>query len=335
MIKKYYIPFFKLILLIFGLISINSFAGNKDIIIVESYSKEYKWDADYAKEIRNAFGRKYNLTFFEMDTKRLPKDQHEKMGLKAWDLIQKVKPTMVFIGDDAALKYVGPKLEQNKIRTVYLGINNNPRVYFDKEPKYITGVLERPLIRRSAIFIKDIIPQSKKILVLFDSDITSKIVHEDFFSGKPSINFSGINYDIYLFDKFADWQRKIIDAPHKGYEAIIVGLYANMVDENKKNVDSVKVVQWSAANSKLPIFSFWDFTVGKGKALGGLVMTGASQGKALVEMAQKLLNNPTMNPSSLYPIYLQEGKFVFSKYEMKRHKIKLPADIEKEAIYTE
>ena len=46
-----------------------------------------------------------------------------------------------------ALKFVGPQLEQHQIRTVYLGINDNPKIYFAQEPKYVTGVLERPLIK--------------------------------------------------------------------------------------------------------------------------------------------------------------------------------------------
>lgn len=316
------------------LMPIYSYAGKKDIVIVESYSKNYKWDADYCKVLKDKFGKKYNLTFFEMDTKRIPKTEHEKMGNKAWELIQKVKPILTIVGDDAALKFVGPRLEDNKMRTVYIGINNNPRVYFDKEPKYITGVLERPLMRRSAIFIKDLIPNTKKVLILFDSDRTSQIVHEDFFSGKPSIVFSGITYDIYLNSTFTEWQKRILEAPGQ-YDAIVTGLYSTLTDENNKNVDSEKVMNWSAQNTKIPLFAFWDFTVGKNKAMGGLVMTGASQGKSASEIVEKLLNNPNLLPSSLFPIYLQEGKFIFSKYELSRFKLTLPNDIKDEAIFLE
>ncbi|RDB35176.1 MAG: hypothetical protein DCC88_11575 [Spirobacillus cienkowskii] len=175
-----------------------SYAGNKDIVVVESYSKEYKWDVDYDKELKNRLGNQYQLHFFEMNTKKVPKSEHEKRGQEALKFINKISPILVILGDDAALKFVGPTLEKNKIKTVYLGVNNNPRAYFDTEPKYVTGVLERPLIRRSSIFIKDIIPKAKKVLILFDNDRTSEIVHEDFFSKKPSVDFSGIIYDIFL-----------------------------------------------------------------------------------------------------------------------------------------
>jgi len=50
-----------------------SYAGNKDIVVVESYSKEYKWDVDYDKEIKNRLGNQYQLHFFEMNTKKFRK----------------------------------------------------------------------------------------------------------------------------------------------------------------------------------------------------------------------------------------------------------------------
>ena len=53
-----------------------------------------------------------------------------KNGFKCMELVKKIKPLIVILGDDAALKFLGPKLEEHKIRSVYLGINNNPRVYF-------------------------------------------------------------------------------------------------------------------------------------------------------------------------------------------------------------
>lgn len=327
--------FIKFCIALFGIITfINAFSSSKDIVIIESYSKSFKWDADYSKALSERLGKKYKLTFFEMDTKRIPKSDHEKMGLKAWELIQQIKPVLVILGDDAALKFVGPHLENNKIRSVYLGINNNPRVYFENDPKYFTGILERPLMRRSALFIKEIIPNAKNVLIMFDSDRTSEIVHEDFFSSKPSVVFSGINYDIFLNKTFNEWQKHVIDAPKK-YDAIITGLYQSITDEKGKNVDAEKTITWTSQNSKLPLFAFWDFAVGKNKALGGLVLTGYTQGKAAAEVAEKLLASPNLLPSSLFPIYLQEGVYLFSKQEVKKFNINIPNDIKKDSKFVD
>ena len=89
-----------------------------------------------------------STSFFWNEYKKVPKSEHEKRGQEALKFVNKINPVLVILGDDAALKFVEPTLEKNKIKTVYLGVNNNPRAYFDTEPKYVTGVLERPLIRR-------------------------------------------------------------------------------------------------------------------------------------------------------------------------------------------
>ncbi|WGL61215.1 hypothetical protein QEJ31_06370 [Pigmentibacter sp. JX0631] len=330
--KNIFVQFFVTLFCVF--IIENVFPSSKDIVVIESYSKSHKWDTDYCKALSEKLGKKYKLTFFEMDTKRIPKTEHEKMAAKAWELIQQIKPILVILGDDAALKFVGPNLENNKIRSVYLGINNNPRAYFENAPKYLTGILERPLIRRSALFIKEIIPTAKNVLIMFDSDRTSEIVYEDFFSSKPSVVFSGINYDIFLNKTFLEWQKHISNAPKK-YDAIITGLYQSITDKKGKNADEDKTISWTSQNSKLPLFAFWDVTVGKNKALGGLVITGYTQGKAAAEVAEKLLASPNLLPSSLFPVYLQEGIFLFSNHEVKKFNINIPSDIKKDSKYVD
>lgn len=324
---------FVLLFCLFFLVSLKAFCGDKDIVVVESYSQNIKWDVDYVNELKKYLGKDYKLTFFEMNTKILPVAEHEAMGKKALSVIEKIKPTLVILGDDLALKFVGPQLEQHQIRTVYLGINDNPRIYFAQEPKYVTGVLERPLIKRSAAYIKKILPNAKKVLILFDKSRTSQIIDKDFFNNQKSINMSEIIYDIALIDNYSEW-KKIINKVNKDYDAIIIGIYYSVFDNNKY-VDHEQLIKWTDKNSQKPIFSFWDFAVGKDKALGGLVLTGASQGKAGAEIALQLLKDPSKLPSSIYPLYLQEGKFIFSKAGLKARNITLPKNIEEESSFVD
>lgn len=327
--------FLKLLLTLINIVyCVSGFAGNKDIVVIESYNKNFKWDIDYCSALKERLEKKYNLIFFEMDTKRIPKSKHEKMALNAWELVKKIKPLIVILGDDAALKFLGPKLEEHKIRSVYLGINNNPRVYFKNSPKYITGVLERPLIKNSAIFVKDLIPKTKKVLIMFDNDRTSEIVFEDFFTKKSTVMFSGIQYDFLLIKNFSEWQDHMIKATGT-YDAIIIGLYQALVDETGKNIDAEKVIYWSSHNTKVPLFAFWDFAVGKNKTLGGLVLTGYAQGKAAAEITEKLAENPSLIPNEIFPIYLQEGIFLFSNHELSKYNLTLPDIIKKESKFVD
>ena len=54
---------------------------------------------------------------------------------------------------------------------------------------------------------------------------------------------------------------------------------------------------------------------------------------AAVEIADKLLKNPELMPNSIYPLYLQEGKFLFSKHELKQKNITLPKSISDETTF--
>ncbi len=41
------------------------------VLVIESYHKEFYWDAAYRKGIENIIGDRVHLHYFEMDTKRL------------------------------------------------------------------------------------------------------------------------------------------------------------------------------------------------------------------------------------------------------------------------
>lgn len=325
----------KTILLLIMLFSFSVFADNKQIVVVESYHKEFKWDAEYRKPIIDKLGRQYQLTFFEMNTKRIPPEDVHAMADKALNLIDKIKPALVILGDDAALEFLGEDLESRSIPAVYLGINKNPRSYFKKEPKYISGILERPLFQRSSYFIKALLPKAKKVLILFDGDRTSNIIYNDSFMGRSSLVLNNIVFDVKLCSTLDEWKKEITDADKNNYDAVVVGLYQNIKIEKGLFADSDEVISWTNSHANKPLFAFWDFAIGKGKSAGGLVLEGASQGRAAADMAEKILQNPGRLPGSYWPVFLQEGAFVFSRHELVRWNIQLPADIRKNARFVD
>ena len=61
-------------------------AVNDTILVIESYNAEMQWDANYKEALQESLGKKYHLEYFQMDTKRLPREQHAAMADKAWAL---------------------------------------------------------------------------------------------------------------------------------------------------------------------------------------------------------------------------------------------------------
>ncbi|SLM27819.1 ABC-type sugar transport system, ATPase component [Desulfamplus magnetovallimortis] len=315
----------------------SSSAQENAILVIESYNSEYPWDASYKEGLEAILGSHYKLIFFEMDTKRIPKSEYEKKAEEAFALYNKINPALVILGDDNALKYVGPKLAGKQTPVVYLGINNNPRVYDMFGPENITGVLERPLMKRSILYIKEMIKSDlEKILILFDSGTTSQSSVEQVFKGKDSTEIAGITADLKLVGDIDTWKQSVINAKKDGYNAIIVGLYQTIVDSNGNHVDGEEIIAWTSENTPVPPFGFWDFTVGAEKTTGGLVLFGKVQGETAGQIAMEILTEGK-KPYEIHPVVGKKGRLLFSKTQLEKWKdtIVLPEQMTKDSEFVD
>jgi ABC-type uncharacterized transport system substrate-binding protein len=311
------------------------FAQKEDILIINSYHQEYAWFMSWRKGVETVLGEKYNLHDFGMDTKRLPSSQFEERAKMAWEEYKEINPVLVIMGDDNALKYVGPMFINTKTPVVYLGINGNPRNYNMVGHENVTGVLERPMMKRSAWFIQKMVkPTPKKILVMLDDGESSRSMKQEGFFGENLMTLGeDLVLDAKLTNDFDVWQKTLLDAKNDGYGAVIFGSFHTIVDKQGNYVDTAKVLEWSCANTPIPPFTFTSDNVGKGKTIGGLVLLGEGQGQLAGEMALKILSGE--KPGSIQPTIGEEGRFIFSKEELKRWGLDLPEDIASKAEYKE
>ncbi|TVT50666.1 MAG: sugar ABC transporter [Sedimenticola thiotaurini] len=314
------------LMLSLSLFTLSKQVSATDILVIESYNQEYSWDASYKKALIESLGDKYSLEFFQMDTKRLPVSVHQAQADKAWQLYKNKHPRIVILGDDNALKYLGPRLAKEAVPVVYLGINNNPRSYFETAPHNFTSVLERTMFKRSIASLAKIIkPRPKKVLVLFDAGTTAKAAVSEAFDGDIGINVFGVDAKLRLIKSWVEWKVQVSKARQHGYDAIIMGLYHTITDLNGKNVPADQVMSWTVEHSRVPLFSFWDFSVGKGKAIGGLVLSGEEQGRLAGSIAGQILNGAS--PEKIYPKTAEQGRYLFSRSMLDRYGVVLPDSI--------
>jgi len=297
----------------------------KKILVIESYHSGYEWTVGYKKALRDALEPEHELVFFEMDTKRIKKSRISTKAELAWLTYKEQMPDLVILTDDNALKYLGHRFASTQTPVVYLGINNNPRNYIPQGSKNITGVLERPLIKRSIMSITEIIPSTKKILVLFDSGITAHTLIESAFDNKTVTKISHVNVDVKLIESYALWKKEIQQASSNGYDAIIVGLYHTLIDGHGLHVSDIDVINWTSKRSDVPIFALWDFAVGKDKTVGGLVLQSYEQGSAAATLVKQIFTGRP--PHLLRPITAVNGKYVFSQSALERYNLNLPVKI--------
>lgn len=299
-----------------------------DILVIESYHQEYSWDASYKKGLIDSLADQYQVDFFQMDTKRRAKKDHQKRADMAWQTYQDKRPRLVILGDDNALKYLGPKFSKTETPVVFLGINNNPRDYFSADASNFTGVLERPLFKRSIATISNIVsPKAKKILVLFDDSTTARASVREAFGGSIGVNVYGVSAKLRLVKNWMLWKSQINQAQKNGYDAIIMGLYHTISDVKKNHVSANDVMEWTVENSPVPVFSFWDFSVGKGKAIGGLVLSGEEQGRMAGGIAKQILQGTP--PNKIYPKTAEKGRYLFSRNQLAKYDLTLPPTLKK------
>ncbi|GAD00431.1 ABC transporter substrate-binding protein [Agarivorans albus] len=309
--------------------------AKQKILVIESYHQEYAWDKSYIEGLESVLGEHYQLTYFQMDTKRLPVTRHRSRGELAWQRYLDVKPDLVILGDDNALKYLGSRFAKTLVPVVYLGINNNPRRYHVHQRHNITGVLERPLIKRSISSIKPLFPNGlNRMLILFDDGTTAKTVLQEMFGGDTQLRVSGVDVELRLISRWDTWQQAVITAKDEGFDAIAFGLYHTLRDERNKYVDANEVLKWSSQHTPLPPFGFWDFAVGKDKTIGGLVLFGYEQGRIAGELAHTILTTD-VEPHTLGPKTAEKGRYLFSRSELERHQMSLPRKMANKANFVE
>ncbi|WP_421901414.1 ABC transporter substrate-binding protein [Maridesulfovibrio sp.] len=293
--------------------------------MVNSYNRDFKWVEEHNGILKRGLSGKADVFFHYLDFKRLSKEQAERNVEAVKIILAEQKPEVVVLTDDYALKSLGQFLVDRDIPVVFLGINGNARGYVDNVRK-ITGVLERPLVKRSILYLKEIIgPEMDKCLVLMDDSLSSRVFVEENMRGKLSFDVSGVHTDIKLIKSFEDWKDAVKAVPSEGYPCIVLGLYHIFRDEHGRHIPSDEVLAWTSKFSSVPVFGLWSFSVGKGKAVGGYVLSGVDQGREALKIVKTILAGE--KTENIPPVIGRNGRLLFSAPEMKRWKIKLPDTI--------
>ncbi|ETX01065.1 MAG: hypothetical protein ETSY1_08865 [Candidatus Entotheonella factor] len=305
------------------------------VLIIASYHNQYLWQADYHAGIVEKLGADYQVDLFEMDTKRLPKSEYKKRAQLAWEHYENVKPQLVFLGDDNALRYLAPKFVETETPVVYLGINNNPKKYGASDQKNITGVLERPLYKQSVKMLQGLLNKKpRKVLFLFDDGVTTRAVVSMTFKNKTKLRIHGVPVQVKRVGTLKRWQETVLRAKDDGFDAIVTGGYNTIKDDEGNHVPIAQVGQWTNTHTPVPMFSFWSFSVAADQTIGGLVLFGKSQGEKAGELALRILKEG-VSPGEIRPAVSEKGRYFFSQTQLKKWGLTLPEAIASKAEYVD
>ena len=301
------------------------------ISIIHSYHKEYAWEVSLTDGLEASLPPGTVARHFYLDTKRTRAEEHQARADRVWEEIRNTPWDLVIICDDNAARYIGPRLKDGPIPVVYLGLNGNPRDYGLFPAPNMTGVLERPLLKRSLHSMCRIVnTEDTKVLVLFDSDATSDSVVNEAFQGKSGLDLGKVRVELKQFSQAEDWKNALLSAKAEGFDTVYIGLYHTLRDKTGAHVPEDEILAWANANTPVPVFAFWDFAVGRGKTIGGHVLSARDQGQAAGEIVCRILSGTP--PSAIHPLTASAGSYIFSAYELERFGITLPPGIREQAV---
>ena len=293
-----------------------------EILVISSYHQSNLWDQSYSAGLQQYLKGEHHISHLYLDTKRQPHQDPERLVSQGMAAYQARKPALVVLGDDNAINYLAGEIAALGTPVVFLGMNENPRHKGLVGHPKITGVLERPLLKRNINEMSQLMGGLDKALVLFDSSNVSLTAIEDEFKTQTEFRVGQTLVNSQLIGDYGLWQEAVLNAKQNGYQAIFIGLYHTLIDEQGRHVDEQQVLAWASAHSPVPLFCFWEFSVGKGRAIGGLVLDGRDQGAKAAELVNAILAGA--QPKTLAPRAALRGEYVFSESELVRWRLTLP-----------
>jgi len=309
----------KTIILFFYLLLLSHLFAKEKILIIHSYNPDISWVQDQTSGIKSILSNKYEYYEFYMNTKQIPKNKFKEKADEALQYYKRIKPNLVITTDDNALKLVGQQISKNT-PLVFGGVNGHIRNDYPwilKNLK-VTGVLERPLIKRSIFELKKGFNIKGKVLILLGVSPTAKAFYDD--EMKENGEFKNmIESDIFISGNFEEWKKVILSSKEKGYSMLMIAGNQAMHDSNKKHINANYISQWISSNSPIPPFTIHSDQIGKNLLIGGTIINGVSMGKDTGRVAKYMLNQKSHTNNRIQ--INRQIEFKFSNTELEKWKL--------------
>ena len=325
--------FRKVTFLLFFLFCIDLFASAvpKNILLVHSYHRGYKWSDDISKVLERRFSKDSDtsLTTVYMDTKkvattlyfdRLFELYEEQFRGRGFDL--------VIAADNNALEFVIRYHEHlfKNLPVVFLGINNfdEAMIYENNMRSFTTGVVEEVDIKKNIDLILKIHPALEKLVIINDRSRTGYAMKRDINQVLPKYK-DKLKFEYIDNLSITDLKKKVKHLPPN--TAILwVLLFKDKAGNFFTHKESLRQIR-EVAN--VPIYGLWDFYLGEG-IVGGVLTSATAQAHSASKMVSKILKGA--DPRNIPILEKSPNKYMFDYNELKEYNIKIPDDID---IYEE
>ena len=322
-------------LLILTLLLVNFlYAQNKEVLLLHSYHKGYKWTDDISLSIEKNFETHGNieLTTLYMDTKRVVGPIYfDKLASLYKEQLSHRNFDLVIVSDNNAFEFAIRYHEFlfKGLPVLFAGINNFDKALLDENfmTNYMSGVVEQVNLEKNFELILNLQPKLKKLVIINDRSKTGYAMKRDL---RPIIDKYSKKVEIEYVDNMDIKNLKEKVSKLDNDTAILFVLLfkdkAGKYFTYKQSLKEIKKV------SEVPIYGLWDFYLDFG-VVGGLMTSATAQGEAVSNMALRVLNGTKIKDIPI--LNKSPNKYLFDYNELKRFDLNVKDILDKYEIINE
>ncbi|MGB5919144.1 ABC transporter substrate binding protein [Arcobacter sp.] len=326
----------KLLLLYFLIFVTFSFAtdNNKEVLLLHSYHKGYKWSDDISKGIEDKFISHGNieLTTRYMDTKRVIGGIYlNELAELYKKQFENRKFDLIIVSDNNAFEFIVKYHDYLFPNTpvLFCGINNFDKALLDENniKEYMSGVVEQVDLENNFKLIHELHPKMKNLVIINDKSKTGYAIKRDL---RPIIEKYKDEFNVEYIDQLdMETLKKKVKDLNKDDVLLFVLLFKDKAGKNFTYKEGLKQVK---AISNNPIYGLWDFYLNYG-IVGGLVTSATAQGNSVANMALQVLNGKDIKEIPI--LEKSPNRYIFDYNELKRFDISLNKINEKYTVLNE
>jgi len=289
------------------------------VLVLNSYHDGFTWSDPIMTGISDTLHASHlpiDLWIEYMDTKRFRGEEHlETLHQLFLHKFANTRFDVILTSDNNALDFIVDYRDRLFPETpvVFSGINGfNPGLL--KGHSNITGVVEESALRAAVNVAKRLIPDLQEIIVITPGNVTGqvnrKILEKIAQSHPPNITFTF--WDDLLISETLRRTRNL--TPRSAI--IVLGVSRTTsgsvvpVEEVTKRISKIGTA---------PIFSIWDYLIGKG-IVGGELVSAYAQGQTSAQMALRILSGEKIE--NIPVITKSPNRNMFDYAEMERFGMK-------------
>ncbi|RXJ58019.1 ABC transporter substrate binding protein [Candidatus Marinarcus aquaticus] len=306
-------------------------ATQKEVLLLHSYHKGYKWSDDISNAIEEKLEHRkdINISTVYMDTKKIDTPLYYSTLLSLFkQQFENRRFDLILASDNNALDFLNQHQEELFPNTpiLFCGINNFNREMISNLNK-VSGVVEQVDLKGNFKLISQLHPHLKKLIIINDHSKTGLGIKKDL---QPLIKEYSKKFTIeYLDDMDMNQLKNKVSKESQDTVLLFVLLFKDKTGEFFTYKQSLKHIK---SISDVPIYGLWDFYLNMG-VIGGLVTSAKAQGEAVAQMAIEVLDNNNINDIPI--LQKSPNRYIFDYHELKRFGIDISQSLDEYKVINE